>query len=173
MNNGSNFNFYHEISNINDDVQLPQKVKMKYLGECEIDVLWGGDRLRSSVDKIVERLRNADDLDLCVSVELFVNQDGIYIVPVQSPDNLIKHRDKQEKRLLEAQKIIRHFPISHISYVVQDVRYPKVFAMNALNTLYSSSTICCYCFLAINSQYVELLVQLVCRAFNLYPNTQQ
>ncbi|OQV21048.1 hypothetical protein BV898_05121 [Hypsibius exemplaris] len=141
------------------NIRLPQTFEVRFLGVHPSTGIWGIKHTRSPVDNLVETAKTLDSDDLTL-LDLEVSEHGVFLRQI-SPC-----RPLDTSHLID----LGRKPIERISYGVQDVIYPRIFAMIAIKekSLIDDRPFDCFVFLCDNRIQSRKLAYCLAKAFKDY-----
>lgn len=141
------------------DIRLPQSFTVRFLGVHPATGIWGIKHTRKPVDNLVALAKTTDPDDLSL-LELEVTEPGVYLRQLSTvrPSETAKEIELGKK------------PIERISYGVQDVMYPRVFAMISIKekSVIDDRPFDCYVFLCESRIQSRKLAYCLAKAFKVY-----
>lgn len=141
------------------NIRLPQTFEVRFLGVHPATGIWGIKHTRTAVDALVEAAKCLDSDDLSL-LDLQVSEQGVFLRQI-SPA-----RPGDTSREIE----LGRKSIERVSYGVQDVVYPRIFAMIAIKerSLVDERPFDCFVFLCDNRIQSRKLAYCLAKAFQQY-----
>ncbi|XP_055332964.1 uncharacterized protein LOC129584697 [Paramacrobiotus metropolitanus] len=140
-------------------LKLPQSFAVRFLGLHPASGIWGIQHTRKAVDNLVSLAKTTDPEDLSL-LDLEISEPGVYLrqlSPVRATETS-KEIDLGKK------------PIERISYGVQDVLFPRIFAMISIKekSVIDDRPFDCYVFLCENRIQSRKMAYCLAKAFKEY-----
>lgn len=141
------------------DIRLPQSFAVRFLGVHPATGIWGIQHTRKATDDLVNLAKTTDLEDLTL-LDLQVAETGVLMKQLSAV-----RRNETSKEIK-----LGHTPIERISYGVQDVIYPRIFAMICVReeSLIDDRPFDCFVFHCENRIQSRKLAYCLAKAFKLY-----